>query len=370
MKQLNAFFQRQVTFSQKNLVVELFMIFLVIGLFFVIKFQKVADLKIDTFRIQQSVQSSYLRYDARAYSKTSKKGRMQQALNEQLSGAGKIDSGLLIQDASMILNGQVELAQAQLKSYSLNFAGAEGLLIPAKESVIGNLVVAQRLQKSHDSPRHNIQNAADYGAILFQVIAICAPFLIAYLVGDSWLVELEHKSILKNMPVNFFEKFTAHIKANLQLSAGLFLVFPAVALLLMGLVTGFGDWNYPTAFNLMNSVITMPSWLAGLLITLYSLAITIFMSVVAIWLNKLTKNFYATVLSIMTILVIVKFSQTLPLVLYLTPIPYLNIAYVYSGRFLLNDHLPVGWLTGMVMILVWSVAIFFMLSRQGGARND
>ena len=39
MKQLNAFFQRQVTFSQKNLVVELFMIFLVIGLFFVIKFQ-------------------------------------------------------------------------------------------------------------------------------------------------------------------------------------------------------------------------------------------------------------------------------------------------------------------------------------------
>ena len=82
MKQLNAFFQRQVTFSQKNLVVELFMIFLVIGLFFVIKFQKVADLKIDTFRIQQSVQSSYLRYDARAYSKTSKKGRMQQALNE------------------------------------------------------------------------------------------------------------------------------------------------------------------------------------------------------------------------------------------------------------------------------------------------
>lgn len=45
MKQLSAFFQRQVTFNQKNLVVELFMIFLVIGLFFVIKFQKVADLK-------------------------------------------------------------------------------------------------------------------------------------------------------------------------------------------------------------------------------------------------------------------------------------------------------------------------------------
>ena len=53
MKQLSAFFQRQVTFNQKNLVVELFMIFLVIGLFFVIKFQKVADLKIDTFRIPQ-----------------------------------------------------------------------------------------------------------------------------------------------------------------------------------------------------------------------------------------------------------------------------------------------------------------------------
>ena len=107
MKQLSAFFQKQVMLNQKNLVGELFMVFLVIGLFWVAKFQQIADLKIETFRIQQSVQSSYLRYDAQSYSKTSKQGKMVQALNEQLSGTGKIDSGLLVHDASMILNGQV-----------------------------------------------------------------------------------------------------------------------------------------------------------------------------------------------------------------------------------------------------------------------
>ena len=101
MKQLSAFFQKQVMLNQKNLVGELFMVFfLVIGLFWVAKFQQIADLKIETFRIQQSVQSSYLRYDAQSYSKTSKQGKMVQALNEQLSGTGKIDSGLLVHDAA------------------------------------------------------------------------------------------------------------------------------------------------------------------------------------------------------------------------------------------------------------------------------
>ena len=66
MKQLSAFFQKQVMLNQKNLVGELFMVFLVIGLFWVAKFQQIADLKIETFRIQQSVQSSYLRYDAQS----------------------------------------------------------------------------------------------------------------------------------------------------------------------------------------------------------------------------------------------------------------------------------------------------------------
>ena len=89
MKQLSAFFQKQVMLNQKNLVGELFMVFLVIGLFWVAKFQQIADLKIETFRIQQSVQSSYLRYDAQSYSKTSKQGKMVQALNEQLSGTGE-----------------------------------------------------------------------------------------------------------------------------------------------------------------------------------------------------------------------------------------------------------------------------------------
>ncbi len=54
MKQLSAFFQKQVMLNQKNLVGELFMVFLVIGLFWVAKFQQIADLKIETFRIFSS----------------------------------------------------------------------------------------------------------------------------------------------------------------------------------------------------------------------------------------------------------------------------------------------------------------------------
>ncbi|UYN55936.1 ABC transporter permease [Lacticaseibacillus chiayiensis] len=370
MRQLNTFFQRQVAFNQKNIVAEIFMALLVVGSFFVIKIQKIADLKVETFRIQQSVQSSYLRYDARTYSKTSSEGKMLQALNRQLSGTGKINSGLLLQDDPTILNGQVELAQAQLKSYALNFAGAHGLLIPTKESVIGNLAVARKLQTDNGSPRISIKTAADYGTILFQVIAICAPFLIIYLVGDSWLIELEHTSVLKNMPVSFSDKLVAHVKASFQLAGCLFLGLPAMALLLLGLVVGFGNWSYPTAFNLMNKITTVPFWLAALLIVVYCLTLTIFFSLVAIWLNKLTGNFYATVLSIATILVLVTFSRSLPSFLYLTPIPYLNVMNIYSGRFLLNNHLPIGWLTGIGVLLIWTLAIWLILSRQGSARNE
>ncbi|TLF41845.1 ABC transporter permease [Lacticaseibacillus zeae] len=370
MRQLSTFFQKQIAFNQKNVVAEVFMILLVFGLLFVIKVQKIADLKTETFRIQQSVQSSYLRYDARTYSKTSNKGKMLQALNQQLSGTGKINSGLLLRDSQTILNGQVELAQAQLKSYRLDFAGAEGLLIPTKEAVVGSLAVAQKLQENHGSPRLSIEDAADYGTVLFQVIATCAPFLIAYLVGDLWLVELEHKSILKNMPINFLAKLVAHIKATLQLTSWLFLVLPAMALLLLGLVLGFGNWNYPMAFNLMAKITTIPVWVAGLLIALYCLILTIFMALVAIWLNRLTRNFYATVLSIITVVAVITFSPRFPSFLYLTPLPYLSITNVYSGRLLLNDHLPIGWMTGMGVLLVWLLAIWLILSRRGSARDE
>ncbi len=195
-------------------------------------------------------------------------------------------------------------------------------------------------------------------------------FLIAYLVGDSWLVELEHQSILRNMPVHFLGKMAAHVKANFQLSIGLFLVLPVVGLILLGIVIGFGDWNYPTAFTLINKITTVPSWLAGLLIAVYAVVLTVLMSVVAIWLNRLIGNFYATLLALITVIIIVTFSPSLPAVFYLTPLPYLSIANVYSGHFLINDHLPIGWVTGLGMMLIWLTGILFVISRWGRAKNE
>lgn len=354
--------------SKKNqLLIILLVLFIIFSLFIVEK-QKIGDGAKSWENYGQSLQANANYFDSEMLKRPTYKSTYDN-LNKQSQELASLQNSQVFVDPVQYLTSYRNLLNTMQAGYHNHYAGAKTLNVPSQ------FFIKQELNKTDYLIKHKIpifmnnESSATYLIYILSVLGTIIFFYLSFISSDSWIINLRHQSILKNIPYRFKDEVFGKIIINSTLVFLPLLLGTILAYIFAGLRHGFVTLNYPVIFY-STSILAIPLWLYCFLFLVYLSGLIIFTTSLSLFLNQLTKNVYLTIF-IEVILYALLFlpKATLKWLVFL-PFPYLNLTDLLNSNLANKLNLnSINLLTGYCVLLIWSIFLLILFKYLAAGRK-
>lgn len=293
-------------------------------------------------------------------------------LNKQAEYLAGVQNGEVFDSPQDYLQNSKKLVQTMLDGYQNNYLGAKTLNVPSKLELHQKLAVYNYLFNHRMKIVMNAKESSTYLIYILELTGAILCFFILFVTSDSWLINLSHPTILKNIPYKVKDELEGKYLIGLFLTILPLVIGMMTSYLFVGIKNGFNSLNYPVVFY-FNQTIAVPLWLYCLLFLGYAAVLVIFVSSLTMLLNQITRSVYLTIFIASLIYCISFLPQAIVKYLFFLPSFYLNITNVLNGTMNKQiNFIPINCLTGMIILILWSVLIslwFKHLVNQGGVKQ-
>lgn len=211
----------------------------------------------------------------------------------------------------------------------------------------------------------NNESSATYLIYVLSFLGTIIFFYISFISADSWIINLNHQSVLKNIPYFFKDEIIGKIGINFILVFSSVLLSIIGAYVFAGIKHNFVTLNYPVNFYFTHTL-TIPLWSYCLVFLAYLSGLVIFVTSLSMFLNQITKNIYLTIFIEGSIYALLFLPKDILKWLVFLPSPYLDLTNLFNGDLASNLHLTnVNFLTGYLVLLIWSLILIYGFKYLG-----
>ncbi|EEJ70286.1 hypothetical protein [Lactobacillus crispatus] len=292
-------------------------------------------------------------------------------LNKQAEYLAGVQNGEMFDSAQDYLQNSKKLVQTMLAGYQNNYRGASTLNVPPKYQLWQKLVVYDYLYQNHLAIVMNSKESSTYLIYVLSLIGMFLFFYILFIASDSWMINLLHPTLLKNIPYQIRDEVKSKFIINLVLTLIPLVIGMLGSYLFAGFKNGFNSLNYPAVLY-FTRISAVPLWFYCLLYLAYAVVLVIFVTSLAFLLNQLTHSVYLTIFIATLVYSISFLPGSIVKYLFFLPSVYLNISNVLDGTVSSQAIVPTNLITGMLVLLVWTVVLimwFRHLVNQGGVKK-
>lgn len=267
--------------------------------------------------------------------------------------------GRLFEEDNWYLDSGIELAELQrdLHQYDLNLVDEEVRdIIPTLHQAESNLAFYTYLKEEAIPIMTDRQQTAGYTLTLLEYFGLVA-FLFLLLFSCGILSnDLNHQTMVKGYPLSYEQKTGSKIIIYTIASFLSVLVLSGLAIGVISLIYGTGNFAYPIPFYGSDSVSILTVLGYSWRYLLYFLVLSIHVISLSAILNTLTKNMYATLFIGTFLYFIPMLFQSTAHLWHWLPLPFYNMHTVLSGEVAYSAGLShLNYLYGMGILLLWSI---------------
>lgn len=354
--------------SKKNqLLIMLLVLFTIFSLFIVEK-QKIGDGTKSWETYSQSLQANANYFDSEMLKRSTYKSTYDN-LNKQSQELASLQNSQVFVDPVQYLTSYRSLLNTMQAGYHNHYAGAKTLNVPSQFFIKQELCKTDYLIKHKIPIVMNNESSATYLIYILSILGTIIFFYLSFISSDSWIINLKHKTVLKNIPYYFKDEVFGKIIINSILVFLPLLLGMLLAYVFAGLRHGFTTLNYPVNFYFIN-VSAIPLWLYCILFLGYLSGLAIFVTSLSLFLNQLTKNVYLTIFIETSLYALLLLPKSALKWLVLLPSPYLNLTDLLNGDLANKLNLnSINLLTGYLVLLIWSMFFLGLFKYLSGGRK-
>lgn len=292
-------------------------------------------------------------------------------LNKQAEYLAGVQNGEVFDSPQDYLQNSKKLVQTMLAGYQNNYRGASTLNVPPKYQLQQKLVVYDYLYQHHLAIVMNSKESSTYLIYILGLVGMFLFLYVLFIASDSWMINLSHPTLLKNIPYQIRDEVEGKFIINLALTLLPLVIGVLGSYLFAGFKNGFNSLNYPAVLY-FGKISAGPLWLYCLLYLVYAVVLVMFVTSLALLLNQLTHSVYLTIFIAALVYSISLLPGSIAKYLFFLPSAYLNISKVLDGTVASQSIIPANWAVGMTILLVWAVVLviwFRHLVNQGGVEK-
>ena len=350
--------------SKKNqLLIVILVLFSTFSLF-IVENQKIGDGIKSWETYSESLQANSNYFDNEMLKKTTYKNTYDN-LNKQAQELASLQNSQVFTDPVQYLNSYRNLLTTMQAGYTNHYAGANTLNVPSQ------FFISKELNRINYLINHKIpivmnnESSATYLIYVLSFLGTIIFFYISFISADSWIINLKHQSVLKNIPYFFKDEIIGKIGINFILVFSSVLLSIIGAYVFAGIKHNFVTLNYPVNFYFTHAL-TIPLWSYCLVFLAYISGLVIFVTSLSMFLNQITKNIYLTIFIEGSIYALLFLPKDILKWLVFLPSPYLDLTNLFNGDLASNLHLTnVNFLTGYLVLLIWSLILIYGFKYLG-----
>ena len=352
--------------AKKNILLVSFLIIFSVLFLFVVELQRIGDGAVEWQAYNQSLDINMDYFDNSSLRKKTYRATYNN-LSAQKASIALIQNSEVFNSPKDYLQSMTNLNEEMLKGYRTHYRGAYSLVVPPKFELQQRLVTYRYLARHKIPIVMNDKSSATYVIYLLSIFGIFMFFYLLLLAADSWMMNLNHPTLLKNIPYLIRDEIRGKIAINLVLTLVPLIVAVILAYLFAGLRNSFSSLSYPVVFYL-NKISAIALWQYFLIFLLYTIAFGIFITCLAMFLNQLLKNVYLTILVGSVVYVLSFLPGKILRYLCFLPSAYVNIGNVLSGTIAKQTGLSyLNAVSAIVILLLWA-GTFALLFRWSVGR--
>ncbi|WP_308554736.1 ABC transporter permease [uncultured Lactobacillus sp.] len=356
--------------SKKN--ISLISLTIIFSLFFVliVEKQNIGDGVKIWQNYRDSVQVNVNYFDGNSLQKKNYKATYDN-LNEQSAQLANLQNGEMFDSPRQYLRSYKNLLNTMMAGYRNNYVGAHTLNVPSKFQIKQQLAQVNYLYKNEIPISMNYKKSSTYLIYLLSIIGNFLFFYILAISGDSWMINLRHKTLLNDIPYTKKDEVFGKIFINVLFVLMSLIISIIGAYLFAGFRNGFISLRYPVVFY-TNKIQIIPLWSYIFIFLAYAIIMTIFITCLCLVLNQVFKNEYLTFLIATAVYALSLLSnQVLKVILFLPSI-YLNINNLLSGFYAnKNGSNFLNIFIGTIILIIWSIVliqVFKSRVNKGGSK--
>ena len=350
--------------SKKNqLLIVILILFSTFSLF-IVENQKIGDGTKSWETYSESLQANSNYFDNEMLKKPIYKNTYDN-LNKQAQELASLQNSQVFTDPVQYLNSYRNLLTTMQAGYTNHYAGANTLNVPSQ------FFISKELNRINYLINHKIpivmnnESSATYLIYVLSFLGTIIFFYISFISADSWIINLKHQSVLKNIPYFFKDEIIGKIGINFILVFSSVLLSIIGAYVFAGIKHNFVTLNYPVNFYFTHAL-TIPLWSYCLVFLAYISGLVIFVTSLSMFLNQITKNIYLTIFIEGSIYALLFLPKDILKWLVFLPSPYLDLSNLFNGDLASNLHLTnVNFLTGYLVLLIWSLILIYGFKYLG-----
>lgn len=355
--------------AKKNILLMLLLVLLMIFFVLVVEVQNLGDNYRQWRAYHESIEINISYFDSSLLRKREYKETYDN-LNKQESYIASLQNGEVFNSPQTYLEGSINLFQTMLAGYQNNYLGASTLNIPPKYKLRQRLVIYKYLYHNRIPVIMNSKSSSTYLIYILNFVAIFIFFYILLISNDVWMIKLDHKTVLRDIPYRVEDEVKGKTAINLVLTLIPLLLGLIGAYIFAGFRNGFYSLNYPNVFY-FNKIRAIPLWLDCLFFLIYIAVLVIFVTSLTLLLNQITKNVYLTTFIGIILYVLSYLPDHLFKIIFWLPTAYLNVNDLLNGTVASRTGFAgLNFVTGSVILLIWSailIILFKYLVNKGRA---
>lgn len=273
--------------------------------------------------------------------------------------------GRLFEEDNWYLDSGIELSELQrdLHQYDLEQVDENVRdIIPTLHQAESNLAFYSYLKDESIPIMTDRQQAAGFTLTLFEYFGLVAfMFLLLFSCGIL-SNDLNHQTMVEGYPLSYEQKTGSKIIIYTVASFLSIVVLSGLAIGLIGLFYGSGNFAYPIPFYSSQSVSIQTIMGYSWRYLLYLLILSIHVISLSAFLNTLTKNMYATLFMGTFLYFLPMLFQSTSQLWHWLPLPFYDVTAVLSGEVAYSASLPhLNYIYGMGNLLLWSIGFLVII---------
>ncbi|WP_025785310.1 hypothetical protein [Sporosarcina sp. D27] len=343
-------------------------------LFFPIYYLQYSQTDIETLRDQKNIEAEQFHSIFKAFPEEMRETKEGQNIYDNLTEQASLINMQRFylwdeeENASYIKDG-LRLNELRLELHEAGNKGIHPNYIFSKEEIHKEIALLNYYQKHSVSITPDPFVASNYIPAALDTIGGLPFSLLVLLIGSSMLLhDQQNRSVMNGLPVSFLQKMFSKVGIHLGQIFVFLVAGIGIGSVYVAMKTGWGSFTSPVLLYSSGNFTAVSTVHYVLLQLLAFLLISFLLLVASILVNDLTKNMYATVLSIVFLLLLPSLLLSAGIdASWLRPLVMIDIGAVLSGEAALRFETAsmdyqhaLSWFVGLSLVMM---AVLYMKTK-------
>lgn len=282
---------------------------------------------------------------------------------QQQSLTATMYNGILFENSDWLYESGEDLGNLRLEFAALNEDDElpDTLFPPIHESK-RQVVEYSALQEANADVLIDSRNTSDYLRLMMQYFGVFAFLFLAVFASDIGIEDFNHQTMVQGYPVHPVSKMLTQVGVYLGsiLAGSLFVLL--IAIIFVSLFWGMSDLTYPMGIYSFGGYQAMPVWQGLLWFFLYYAFLAFHIIILSLLFNRLFKNKYATLVSLVFIYGLSFLFPNVSASLAWTPLPYYQMTAILEGAIAERGYSFAHLQRGLFILAFYAIAVLIIMT--------